>query len=1456
MDAGGRPHAEKIEALLGLYVEQRLLHGVTLDPEELCREDPQLLEPLEKCIREYEGLDHVLAPSRTLEPGRVLLHYRIAEKLGEGGMGQVYAAQDQKLGRRVALKVLPPEMARDPERLERFQREARAVAALNHPNIVTLFSVEEAEGIHFLTMELVTGTTLDAEIPPAGMALPRILEVAEALADALAAAHEQGIVHRDLKPANVMLGAEGGLKVLDFGLAKLRAPPGGADDDPTLTLQGMVVGTVPYMSPEQARGLPLDACSDLFSLGVILYQMATGRRPFRGRDTAELLSAILRDAPEPIRARRDNLPAELEGLIGRCLEKDPERRSQSALELKSALGALRQRIGTGTAPAPDAAAGRPSRRLFIASASEDLEPYRAAAREVARELGFEPVAAPTDGAVEACGRLVESCEGLLAIVGWRRGAVPGPEQGGDGLRSWTQWQVSCAFRHARPVLVAMAGDRWSEELSERKPESRSLMRDFRGELERLAVVFGPEETGDGEGPSLPGFRAQLTGELKRYLRGARASSAPRPGAGDLGLRAWPSPELPERPYPVLLPYAHPDLLGGRSGELAELRQQLHQPVPIVGLYAPSGTGKSSLLTGGLVPALRAEGLPVACDRHPDEPGLARRLLGDLLTAPGDGWLEVDDADYRAFVDRLLVARRLGGAPVLAVDQFEDVLRRADRRHARAVIGVLLAASLQRQPGLDGPLCRWLLAYRQEFHGEVFGWLADALREARGEGLARVESLPHDLSGPERFCAWPLPPLGMFRSSSPGSTDPLETAAPAFLEAIEKPLALRSEDGSPRYPWRFVPGGAARLAAAFGAARLARPDAALVPELQVVLAQLLEEAGEPAGDGKALIAVPDEPGELIDRALEEHLRRALDAAFPTGRGTEAAAPRTRASGPTPWPSPSGLGRTRALLALRELADVQGRKQEGLPAEVLAGAIGAEGREVLEQLAVPRSRLVVLEEHPEGWRYALSHDRMAEVVVRMVDEEGRYGDLRVDAELLALRRFVVLNTELYLSGEIAQATRVPRAHFRPIEEHADALLWGEDRRRWWAACRKHRHTDRKRAVTWRAIAAACLLLATAGAWSWSERRSERRALFEQIAEGDPEAALTALDRLAVEPGTDREELRSLLRRRASPTDLLERGLAAASAERRSAVVLRAVEIALPLVAETPADPVLIANLVWALDYAPGRDPAYAPQALSLRDRVLAPLRRLRAPPPAPGASDPSWSDIPAGTFTMGSEPPEIPAHTRLMGGPGAWFQALTSRPDTRHRVTVSAFRMLRHEVTHREYRRLIPDHAGADELPVLGLSWPAAYTYAAWLGGRLPTEAEWEYAARAGCRYDYCTREGLEAAIDQVAWTWRNSSCSEPGSRLEPNPWGLFDMYGSWQEWAADWWSETAAVAERDPWGPASGAGRVVLGGACWMSPSYARPAERFGRTPVSGIGAGIRVVAPQAAAASAASAHLQ
>ena len=287
--------------------------------------------------------------------GQTLHHYRIVRAIGRGGMGEVYAAEDTKLHREVALKVLPREMASDPERLQRFQREAQAVAALNHPNVVTIYAVEEAEGVQFITMELVEGKALTDLIPEHGQGLPELLRFGIPLADAISAAHQRGIVHRDLKPANVMVTTDGRLKVLDFGLAKLK-PAGAVSTEATtvttaeLTALHSIIGTPSYMSPEQAEGKPVDHRTDIFSAGVILYEMATGRRPFRGDSVVTILSSIIKDTPPPVLEVKPGLPRELDRIITRCLAKDPARRYQSAQELRSDLEGVQQQAGSGVSP--------------------------------------------------------------------------------------------------------------------------------------------------------------------------------------------------------------------------------------------------------------------------------------------------------------------------------------------------------------------------------------------------------------------------------------------------------------------------------------------------------------------------------------------------------------------------------------------------------------------------------------------------------------------------------------------------------------------------------------------------------------------------------------------------------------------------------------------------------------------------------------------------------------------------------------------------------------------------------------------------------------------------------------------------------------------------------------------------------------------------------------------------
>ena len=281
--------------------------------------------------------------------GKTLAHYEIVEKIGAGGMGEVYRALDSKLGREVAVKVLPPEFAADPERLMRFEREARAVAALSHPNIVVVHSVEEADGLHFLTMEFVRGESLDRVMPASGLPLDRFLALGVSLADAVDAAHRGGITHRDLKPANVMVDHQGRPKVLDFGLAKLIEAES-LDEAAATSLQssatreGRILGTAAYMSPEQAEGKAVDHRSDIFSLGTMLYEMATGQRPFRGDSHISTLAAVLRDEPRPVTEIRGLLPERLDPIIRRCLRKDVESRYQSAADLRNDLREIREEI--------------------------------------------------------------------------------------------------------------------------------------------------------------------------------------------------------------------------------------------------------------------------------------------------------------------------------------------------------------------------------------------------------------------------------------------------------------------------------------------------------------------------------------------------------------------------------------------------------------------------------------------------------------------------------------------------------------------------------------------------------------------------------------------------------------------------------------------------------------------------------------------------------------------------------------------------------------------------------------------------------------------------------------------------------------------------------------------------------------------------------------------------------
>jgi Tol biopolymer transport system component len=280
-------------------------------------------------------------------PGSQLRSYTIDALLGSGGMGEVYRARDASLNRDVAVKVLPDLFALDRDRLARFTREAQMLAALNHPGIITVYSVEQDRGVHFITMELVKGQTLAALLPRDGFAVDRFFDIAIPLADAVGAAHAQEIVHRDLKPANVMVSPEGRVKVLDFGLARLTTFAGGPGNVTAMTEAGVVLGTQGYLSPEQARGQTVDHRSDIFALGIIYYEMLTGRRPFVGATVADVMSSVMKDVPPHVSSLSPGVPRELSRLVLRCLSKDPSRRLQSALDIRNELEQLKREMDSG-----------------------------------------------------------------------------------------------------------------------------------------------------------------------------------------------------------------------------------------------------------------------------------------------------------------------------------------------------------------------------------------------------------------------------------------------------------------------------------------------------------------------------------------------------------------------------------------------------------------------------------------------------------------------------------------------------------------------------------------------------------------------------------------------------------------------------------------------------------------------------------------------------------------------------------------------------------------------------------------------------------------------------------------------------------------------------------------------------------------------------------------------------
>ncbi len=346
--ANQQQSAEEIfEAALDMPVERRPAYLV-----EACGGSSQLRDDVERLLRDYQQMGDFLDDSpvgakkedapefvgQTLSAGQKLGRYTVMEAIGSGGMGAVYRARDEKLERLVAIKILSPGLVTDDESRRRFRKEALALAKLSHPHIAAVYDVGEQDGIDYLVMECVPGQTLSATSKAGQLSVERATSILLEIAGALEEAHEQGVIHRDLKPANVMVTPRGHPKVLDFGIAKLLAP---LAPDATASLEtGFLIGTPLYMSPEQAQGNPVDARTDLWSLGVIYFQLLTCRTPFEGDNNIAILHAILTDPPTPLRTLRPDAPQLASQIIDRCLQKDPADRYQSAAEIVRDASAL------------------------------------------------------------------------------------------------------------------------------------------------------------------------------------------------------------------------------------------------------------------------------------------------------------------------------------------------------------------------------------------------------------------------------------------------------------------------------------------------------------------------------------------------------------------------------------------------------------------------------------------------------------------------------------------------------------------------------------------------------------------------------------------------------------------------------------------------------------------------------------------------------------------------------------------------------------------------------------------------------------------------------------------------------------------------------------------------------------------------------------------------------------
>jgi len=552
------------------WLEVERLYQLTLEQSERQQDaflkaqtvdDDSLRVTVESLLVAYRGADNFLetpamdvarlhwssAPDMV---GKTVAHYFIEALLGRGGMGVVYRAKDTRLGRSVALKFLPKEWSTDRCARERFEQEAHAVAALSHHHICTIYEIDEHDGQPFLVLELLEGRTLKQRIAEGPLAATELLEIAIGVAGALAVAHAKGIVHRDIKPANIFITESGVAKVLDFGLAKTVAvideteAPRMIGSD-SRSQSGLVIGTLPYMSPEELRGQPADQRGDLFALGVVMYEMATGTRPFRGNNPLELISSILHDAPRPVTEMRRGLPVRLERVIDRCLRKDSARRFQSALELHESLEELR---GTSRSRGRRAALVLGGFAIIVMAAgalalgrrlrASELEPPAVGRRTMLAVLPLENRGAPrddyfADGLSDAIGVRLGSIRNLGIIAGQSarlyKGTSKSPQQIGrelgaqyllEGSVSWERMRGQSAHLRLTPALVRVSDgvQLWAGQYDTTFAGVFAIQADLATQVTKtLTIVLGDAERGLVDPRPTPNLRA-----YDAYLRGLAA----------------------------------------------------------------------------------------------------------------------------------------------------------------------------------------------------------------------------------------------------------------------------------------------------------------------------------------------------------------------------------------------------------------------------------------------------------------------------------------------------------------------------------------------------------------------------------------------------------------------------------------------------------------------------------------------------------------------------------------------------------------------------------------------------------------------------------------------------------------------------------------------------------------------------------------------------------------------